>query len=66
MTDVEMESVVTCEYDPENMDLEGPLTRMATATVEQLPNMAPLIKLGAASDLKDFYGRHQIEDQARS
>uniref|UniRef100_A0AAV1V0F1 Uncharacterized protein n=1 Tax=Peronospora matthiolae TaxID=2874970 RepID=A0AAV1V0F1_9STRA len=66
MSDVDMESIGTCEYDPDDMDLEGPLARMATATVGQFPNMVPRIKLAAKSDLKDFHGRDQSEFRARS
>uniref|UniRef100_A0AAV1UCC3 Uncharacterized protein n=1 Tax=Peronospora matthiolae TaxID=2874970 RepID=A0AAV1UCC3_9STRA len=66
MTDVEMESVGTCEYDPDDMYLKGPLARMATATVGQMPNMVPRIELAATSDLKDFHGNDQDEDRARS
>uniref|UniRef100_A0AAV1TKZ4 Uncharacterized protein n=1 Tax=Peronospora matthiolae TaxID=2874970 RepID=A0AAV1TKZ4_9STRA len=62
MTDVEMESVGTCEYDLDDMDLEGPLARMATSTVGQMPR----IKLAAKPDLKRFHGRNQDEDRARS
>ena len=66
MTDVEMESVGTCEYDPDDMDLGESPARMATATMGQMPNMIPRIKLAATSDLKDFHGRDQDEDRARS
>ncbi|CAH0474366.1 unnamed protein product [Peronospora belbahrii] len=52
MTDVEMESVGSCEYDPDHKDLDGPLARMANAALEQVPNMVPRIKLSATSDLK--------------
>ena len=66
MTDVEMESVGTCEYDPDDMDLEGPFARIAMATAGQMPNMIPRIKLAATSDLKEFHGRDQDEDRART
>ncbi|CAH0475314.1 unnamed protein product [Peronospora belbahrii] len=66
MTDEEMESVGLCEYDPDDMDLDGPLARMANATLGQVPNMVPRIKLLATSDLKKFHGTDQDEDQARS
>ena len=66
MTDVEMESVGTCEYDPDDMDLEGPLARMATAAMGQMSNMVPRIKIAATSDLKEFQGRDQDEDRARN
>ena len=65
-TDVEMESVGTCEYDPDDMDLKGPAARIATAAAGQIPGMIPRIKLAATSDLKEFHGRNQDEDRARS
>ena len=54
MTDVEMESAGTCEYDPDDMDLEGPLERMATAATGQMSNMVSRVKIVATSDLKNF------------
>ncbi|CAH0481087.1 unnamed protein product [Peronospora belbahrii] len=56
----------SCEYDPDDMDLDGPLARMANATLGQVPNMVPRIKLSATSDLKEFHGEDHDEDQARS
>ena len=61
-----MESVGTCEYDPDDMDLEGPAARIATAAAGHIPGMIPRIKLAATSDLKEFHGRNQDEDRARS
>ena len=66
MTDVEMESVGTCEYDLDDMDLEGPLARMATTAVGQMSNMVSRIKIAATSDVKKFHGRDQDEDRARN
>ncbi|CAI5705396.1 unnamed protein product [Peronospora effusa] len=66
MTDVDMESVGSCEFDPDNMDLRGPQSMMANAALGQIPNMVPRIKLSATSDLKEFHGRDQDEDRARS
>ena len=66
VTDVEMESVGTCEYDPDDMDLEGPLARMATAAMGQMSNMVPRIKIAATSYLKELHGRDQDEDRARN
>ena len=66
MTDVDMESVGSCEFDPDNMDFRGPQSMMANAALGQIPNMVPRIKLSATSDLKEFHGRDQDEDRARS
>ena len=66
MTYVEMELVGTCEYDPDDMDLEGPLARMATAAVGQMSNIVPRIKIAATSDLKEFHGRDRDEDRERN
>ncbi|CAI5721616.1 unnamed protein product [Peronospora farinosa] len=66
MTDVDMESVGSCEFDPDNMDLRGPQSMMENAALGQMPNMVPRIKLSATSDLKEFNGRDQDEDRARS
>ena len=63
---MEIESVGTCEYDPDDMDLEGPAAIIATAAAGQIPGMIPRIKLAATSDLKEFHGRDQDEDRARS
>ena len=57
MTDVEMESVGTCEYDPDDMDLAVSPARMATAAVGQMSNMVSRIKIAATSDLKEIHGR---------
>ncbi|CAH0522647.1 unnamed protein product [Peronospora belbahrii] len=65
-TDAEMESVGSCEYNPDDMDLDGPLARMANATLGQMSNMASRIKLSATSDLKEFHGKDQDEDRSRS
>ncbi|CAI5713846.1 unnamed protein product [Peronospora effusa] len=65
MTDVDMESVGSCEFDPDNMDLRGPQSMMAVAALGQIPNVVPRIRLSAISDLKEFHGRGQDEDRAR-
>ena len=53
MPDVDMESVGACEFDPDDLDLEGPFARMANAAMGQGPNLVPRIKLSATSDLKE-------------
>ncbi|CAI5711481.1 unnamed protein product [Peronospora effusa] len=66
MTDVDMEFVGSCEFDPDNVDLRGPQSMMANAALGNIPNMFAHIKLSATSDLKEFHGRDQDEDRARS
>ena len=64
MSDVEMESLGSCEFDPDDMELEGPLKKVANAALGQGTAMVPRIKLSATSDLKEFHGRDQDEDRA--
>ena len=62
MPDVEMESVESCKYDPDDLDLEGRLAQMANATLGQATHIIPRIKLSATTDLKEFHGRDDDED----
>ena len=51
-----MESVGSCEYDPDDLDLEEIPARMANTTMIQGLNVVPHIKLSATLDLKEFNG----------
>ena len=64
MPDVYMESVDSCEYDPDDLDLEDPMARMANTTLVQAPNLVPCINLSATVDLKEINGRDLDEDRA--
>ena len=65
MQDVDMESVDSCEYHPDDLDLEEPMARMTNITLEQTPNSVPCIKLSATSYIKEFNGRDLNEDRAK-
>ena len=51
---------------PDDLDLEGRLAQMANATLGQAAHVIPRIKLSATTDLKEFHGRDDDEDRARS
>ena len=54
MSDVDMELVGTCEYDPDDLDLKETPVRMANATMRQGLDIVPRIKLSAILDLKEL------------
>lgn len=61
-----MESVGSCGYDPDELDLEEAPARMANATLGQALNVVPRIKLSLISDLKELDRRYQNDERVRS
>ena len=55
-----MESVGSCEYDPDDLDLEETPARMENNTMGQGLSMAPLIRLSTTLDLKETWTRTEL------
>ena len=56
------------EYDPDDLVFPTKSTRptVATAMAGGAPTVIPHIRVSASSDLKEFHGRDNDEDRARS
>ena len=57
--------VAFSEFDPEDLDLEETSRRMASATMEQEPNLVPGIKICKTLVFEKFLRKDQDEDRAR-
>ncbi|OWY92725.1 hypothetical protein PHMEG_00038146, partial [Phytophthora megakarya] len=69
--DVEMESVESYhdlhdEYDPDNLSIDTPRQAVVAGPTSTSSTMTPRIRVSAISELKEYSGKDQDEDRARS